>query len=88
MLSALMQGCGVYQKYSKATEVDTNLFGDEYAGADTASIATVSWREFFKDPMLRKLIDSALVRNTDLRTAHLRTFRRSFVLPSFSGVDR
>lgn len=80
MLSALMQGCGVYQKYSKATEVDTNLFGDEYAGADTASIATVSWREFFKDPMLRKLIDSALVRNTDLRTAHLRTEQASAAL--------
>lgn len=35
VLAALMQGCGVYQKYSNTTEVDTNLFGDEYAGADT-----------------------------------------------------
>ncbi len=75
-----MQGCGVYQKYSKTTEVDKDLFGDEYAGVDTASIATVSWREFFKDPMLRRLIDSALVRNTDLRTAHLRTEQASAAL--------
>ncbi len=80
VLAALMQGCGVYQKYSKTTEVDKDLFGDEYAGADTASIATVSWREFFKDPMLRRLIDSALVRNTDLRTAHLRTEQASAAL--------
>lgn len=72
VLAALLQGCGVYQKYSKATEVDKDLFGDEYAGADTTSIATLSWREFFTDPLLRKLIDTALVRNTDLRTAHLR----------------
>ncbi len=79
-LAALMQGCGVYQKYSKTTEVDKDLFGDEYAGVDTASIATVSWREFFKDPMLRRLIDSALVRNTDLRTAHLRTEQASAAL--------
>ena len=72
LLAAVLQGCGVYQKYSKATDVDRNLFGDEYAGADTTSIATLSWREFFTDPQLRDLIDSAFVRNTDLRTAHLR----------------
>lgn len=72
VLAAILQGCGVYQKYSKTTEVDKDLFGDEYASADTASIATPSWREFFTDPMLRKLIDTALVRNTDLRMAHLR----------------
>ncbi len=72
VLAVVLQGCGVYQKYSKTTEVDNNLFGDEYASADTTSIATVSWREFFTDPHLRDLIDSALVRNTDLRTARLR----------------
>ena len=72
LLAAVLQGCGVYQKYSKATDVDKDLFGDEYASVDTTSIATLSWREFFTDPKLRDLIDSALVRNTDLRTAHLR----------------
>lgn len=72
VLAAILQGCGVYQKYSKTTEVDKDLFGDEYASADTTSIATLSWREFFTDPLLRKLIDTALVRNTDLRSAHLR----------------
>jgi len=72
VLAAVLQGCGVYQKYSKTTEVDKDLFGDEYADVDTTSIATVSWREFFTDPQLRDLIDSALVRNTDQRTAHLR----------------
>lgn len=80
VLAAFLQGCGVYQKYSKTTEVDKNLFGDEYAGADTFSIATVSWREFFNDPMLRRLIDSALVRNTDIRTAHLRVEQASAAL--------
>ena len=72
LLAAVLQGCGVYQKFSKATDVDKDLFGDEYAGVDTTSIASVSWREFFADPQLRDLIDSAFVRNTDLRTAHLR----------------
>lgn len=72
LLAAVLQGCGVYQKYSKATDVDKDLFGDEYASVDTTSIATLSWREFFTDPKLRDLIDSVLVRNTDLRMAHIR----------------
>ena len=72
LLAVVLQGCGVYQKYSKATDVDKDLFGDEYASVDTTSIATLSWREFFTDPKLRDLIDSVLVRNTDLRMAHIR----------------
>ena len=31
----------------------------------------MSWREFFTDPLLRQLIDSALVRNTDMQSARL-----------------
>lgn len=84
-ITVSLQGCGVYQKYSKTTEVDKNLFGgeyvNEYAAVDTASsIATLSWREFFTDPQLRNLIDSALVRNTDLRTAGLRVEQASAAL--------
>jgi multidrug efflux system outer membrane protein len=45
----------------------------EIQRSDTAAnFGNLSWREVFTDPYLRVLIDSALVRNTDLRTAHLR----------------
>lgn len=41
-------------------------------GGDSTSFGTLSWREVFTDAPLQTLIDSALVRNVDLRTAHLR----------------
>lgn len=66
-------GCGIYKKYERPAEVVSDtLFGEEYVTADTASIADMGWHELFADPCLRDLIDSALVRNTDLRTAALR----------------
>lgn len=39
---------------------------------DTANFGNLAWREVFSDPFLQTLIDSALVRNTDLQTAQLR----------------
>lgn len=39
---------------------------------DTTTIATIPWREFFKDEKLQALIDSGLRRNTDLNIARLR----------------
>lgn len=69
-----LNSCGVYKKYQSQTEAPENLFGtgDTIAQlAHEASIAEVSWREFFTDPLLRQLIDSALVRNTDMQSARL-----------------
>lgn len=69
-----LNSCGVYKKYHSQTEAPENLFGtgDTIAQlAQEASIAEVSWREFFTDPLLRQLIDSALVRNTDMQSARL-----------------
>lgn len=36
---------------------------------DTSSIADIQWRDFFTDPDLQKLIDSAIVRNFDMQIA-------------------
>ena len=69
---AVLSGCSVYRKYPQMTEVDRNLYGNEYSSEDTTSIATLSWKELFTDTCLQRLIDTALIRNTDLRTAHLR----------------
>ena len=81
-----LSSCGIYSKYKPVTEIPDGLYGHggtdipgltsadpEIQRSDTAAnFGNLSWREVFTDPYLRVLIDSALVRNTDLRTAHLR----------------
>ena len=75
MLAGLMlSSCGVYKKYKSQTDAPVDLYGtgDTIAQlAEEASIADLSWREFFTDPKLRLLIDSALARNTDLEGARI-----------------
>ena len=77
----MLSGCGIYTKYKPATEVPQGLYGD--AVEETTAVAQVrqdtadyfgnlSWRTVFTDPYLQELIDSALVRNTDLQTAQLK----------------
>lgn len=80
VIVATMYGCNVYKKYEPTKEVDENLFGKEYLSSDTSSIANLSWREVFKDAYLQRLIDTALVRNTDLKTAYLRIQQAESVL--------
>lgn len=91
----ILSSCGIYSKYKPATEVPEGLYGatDTLVSAtDTANLGNLSWREVFTDPHLQMLIDSALVRNTDLQTAHLRVKEaeatllsaRLSYLPSFS----
>ena len=70
----VLSSCGVYRKYKSQTDAPEDLFGSgdsiaQVALSDTASIADVSWREFFTDPLLQVLIDSALARNTDMQSA-------------------
>lgn len=69
-----LHSCGLYKKYEKTAEVPAEVFGTEKMMADAAaksSLAELSWRELFTDPMLQQLIESALVRNTDLKSAQL-----------------
>lgn len=69
-----LPSCGIYKKYQPQTEITQAILGQDsltnaYVG--DSSIATLSWREVFTDPYLQQLIDSALVRNTDLHIAQL-----------------
>ena len=69
----ILSSCGIYNKYKPVSEVPEGLYGSEsVAATDTANFGNLSWREVFTDPYLQTLIDSALVRNTDMQTAHLR----------------
>ena len=71
---AVLNSCGVYKKYTSQTDAPENMFGtgDTIAQLQSEnSIADISWREFFKDPILQRLIDTALVRNTDMQAARI-----------------
>lgn len=76
ILAAVMlctAGCSTYRQYSRPDDIRTdNLFGRDVPESDTASIASVPWREFFTDPALQTLIDTGLVNNPDLQIASLR----------------
>ena len=73
-VSFTLTGCGLYDKYESQAAAPTDAFGtgEVIAEASTnGSLADVSWREFFTDPLLQELIDSVLARNTDLNSARI-----------------
>ena len=49
-----------------------SLYRQPTASVDTASLATLSWRELFTDPKLQYLIETGLQNNTDLNIARLK----------------
>ena len=69
--------CGIYGKYKHSDELNKQmdaitpeLFGDSVPQGDF-SVAAISWREIFQDPVLQALIDSVLARNTNLNSARI-----------------
>ena len=70
----MLSGCGLYGKYKQTAPMPSDAFGTEpgiQAAMGDSSIATISWREFFTDPLLQQLIDQALANNTDLNSARI-----------------
>ncbi|OJU35657.1 MAG: RND transporter [Bacteroidales bacterium 45-6] len=68
VLSAGMTSCKTSNRY-KSPEVDAaNLYRDTVT-TDTTSIASLSWKEYFKDPKLQQLIEEGLANNFDLKIA-------------------
>ena len=62
----------LHSKYQSQATVPADVFGSAVnMAADTTSMADVSWREFFTDPLLQRLIDTALVHNTDINSARI-----------------
>jgi len=74
--ASLLGGCTLAPKYSRP---DAPVPADWPAGAayeeqgatDEPTPAEVGWRDFLPDPKLRKVIETALVNNRDLRVAAL-----------------
>ena len=76
----LMTGCSIYKPYSRPEVQTEGLYRDLEETKDTASIATLGWRNLFSDKNLQTLIDKGLERNTDLRVAHTRVKAAEAVL--------
>ena len=78
VVSLMLTGCGLYNKYERKADVPADAFGTTVAGsaadgfsAGNESLAQMSWREFFTDPLLQQLIEQALANNTDLNSARI-----------------
>ena len=73
-VSLMLTGCGLYNKYESNVTVPTDVFGtsqDIKEAMDANTLALMSWREFFTDPLLQQLIEQVLASNTDLNSARI-----------------
>jgi NodT family efflux transporter outer membrane factor (OMF) lipoprotein len=71
-VSFLLTGCGIYNKYEQKNEIPADVIGtsqDVLSAQGGTSLAQMSWREFFTDPLLQQLIEQVLASNTDLNSA-------------------
>lgn len=80
LTAALMSGCGIYKKYERPTDLNTDgIYGDAQSGTDKG-IGDIQWRQFFTDPTLQKLIEKGLAQNTDMRNADLKIQEAQYAL--------
>lgn len=61
---AWLQGCNTLREATRST--DRNLPSDFGRAADTTTVASWNWKQYFEDEHLVALIDSALQRNQEL----------------------
>lgn len=67
---AVLSSCMVRKEYERpAAAVDEKLFRTDMLPQDSTSIANVSWKEIFIDPILQGHITKALENNLDVRIA-------------------
>ena len=70
----MLTGCGIYNKYEQNTPTPADAFGTDasiQSATSETSIADMSWREFFTDPLLQQLIEQVLANNTDINSARI-----------------
>lgn len=66
--------CHIYKSYERPEGVSASdsLYRQPAANGDTTSLASLSWKELFADPLLQQHIDSGLKNNADMRIALLK----------------
>lgn len=82
MIAAFMSSCNIYRKYQRSEDISVSQAYRDMAGTaqDTATLASLSWRELFTDHYLQTLIETGLEHNTDLQIARLRVEQAEAVL--------
>lgn len=70
IVSVFMVSCQVRRDYQRDQElVDQHLYRTDYLPKDSLSVAKLSWKEIFRDPVLQKYISKGLDQNLDIRIA-------------------
>lgn len=70
LFAVVLSGCGIYGKYTRPESIHAdNLYGtDIVENTDSATLATLSWREIFTDTDLQSLIERGLEQNADFQS--------------------
>ena len=72
LAAVTLNSCGVYKNYERPAEITTEgIYGDAISG-DSIGMGDIQWRDFFTDPTLQALIETALEQNSNMRQADLR----------------
>lgn len=73
-VASALSGCHIYRAYERpdAAAVVDSVYRHSVAPEDTASLASLSWKQLFTDHHLQKLIEAGLENNTDLNIARLK----------------
>src|ERR1700686_648575 len=61
--------CRTGKNYQRPAVPLPESFNQSASASDTSSIGDISWRSYFSDPVLLRLIDSGISRNYDLQYA-------------------
>lgn len=65
-----LQSCFVAKEYSRPDDiVNPQLFRTDQLSQDSLSMAQLSWKELFTDPILQNYIEEGLTNNMDIRIA-------------------
>lgn len=65
----LMQSCFTAKTYERPNVQAEDLYRTEVVAQDSASMADISWRNMFTDPVLQQHIEKGLANNFDARVA-------------------
>jgi multidrug efflux system outer membrane protein len=69
LLTLIMFSCRTGRGYQRPTVLLPQAFNDASVIPDTNSIADITWKNYFSDSVLQRLIDSGISRNYDLQYA-------------------
>ena len=69
VLLLTLQSCFVAKDYSRPDVVQESDYRTNLVAEDSSTMAELSWREIFTDPILQNYIETGLENNVDVRIA-------------------